>query len=112
MAAESHPHQAALDAFVDQVEAGDIPELDQLILFGSVARGTETNDSDIDVLAVVSVDAERHAIAERLRDIAFDVMVEFGIPFSIQTVTVETMADRADHPFFETVASDGELLYG
>ena len=49
------------------------------MLFGSTARGDASGiDSDVDLLAIVADDGDRLSVADELRDIAYDVMLEFG----------------------------------
>lgn len=111
MAESTLPHRDAVDAFVDRVDGADIPSVDRLFLFGSVARATHTPDSDIDVLAVLEDSADAERIEERLRDVAYDVMLERGTVFSIHAVTESTLRER-DHPFFRTILEEGRLIYG
>lgn len=106
------PHDRAVESFVDRVEAADLYGLRRLILFGSVARSTHGDGSDIDVLAVLNDEADEMAVEERLRDIAYDVMLERGTVFSIHGVTESTLERRADHPFFKRALADGERIYG
>lgn len=112
MASTALPHEEAVSAFVEEVEEADIPALQRLVLFGSVARATHGSDSDVDVLAIVDDGTDRRAIADRLRNVAYDVMLEYGVAFSIHAVTESTLEDRSDHPFFSRVASDGAAIYG
>ena len=112
MASTALPHEDAVSAFVERVEDADIPALQRLVLFGSVARETHGSDSDIDVLALIDDDADERAVEDQLRDIAYDVMLEYSVAFSIHGVTESTLEDRADHPFFTRVASDGAAIYG
>lgn len=106
------PHDRAVASFVARVEAADVAGLQRLVLFGSVARSTHTDDSDIDVLAVIDDGADETAVEERLRDIAYDVVLERGTVFSIHGVTESTLERRSDHPFFRRALSDGERIYG
>lgn len=106
------PHEDAVPAFVERVEDAGVPEVQRLVLFGSVARDTHDADSDIDILAVIDDDADERAIEDRLRDIAYDVTLEHGAVFSIHGVSESTLDDRSDHPFFSRVASDGAAIYG
>lgn len=106
------PHDRAVADFVDSVEAADIPALRRLVLFGSVARSTHTDDSDVDVLAVVGDGADEPAVEERLRDLAYEVMLEHGTAFSIHGVAESTLERRSDHPFFHRVLAEGRRIYG
>lgn len=105
-------YEIAIEDFLERVQDADLKAVDQLILFGSVARANHTPESDIDVLAVLDADADKPALEERLRDIAYDVMLEHGTVFSIHAVTESTLEHRSDHPFFRTVLSEGRAIYG
>jgi predicted nucleotidyltransferase len=49
-----------------------LKHLKRLVLFGSRAKGEETADSDLDILAIV--DEKNTEIEKRLEDIAYQVM--------------------------------------
>jgi predicted nucleotidyltransferase len=106
------PHGEAVEDFVERVEAADVTGLERLVLFGSVARATHDPDSDIDVLAVIEDGADPTAVEERLRDLAYDVMLERNVAFSIHGTTESTFERRLDHPFFERVRSEGRIIHG
>ncbi|WP_123538615.1 nucleotidyltransferase domain-containing protein [Halosimplex salinum] len=112
MAESTLPHREAVDAFVERVEDGDFDAIQRLYLFGSVARGTQRPDSDVDIFAVLDDGADVSAVEERLRDLAYDVMLEGGPAFSIHAVTESTVEARADHPFFRTALDEGRPIYG
>jgi uncharacterized protein len=52
-----------------------LKHLKKLVLFGSRARGEETGDSDLDLLALV--DEKNSEIEKRLEDIAYQVMWDY-----------------------------------
>ncbi|MFO8077257.1 MAG: nucleotidyltransferase domain-containing protein [Thermoplasmatota archaeon] len=55
-----------------------------IIIYGSVARGEATNDSDIDVIVVVKRNVFRNQM--KLAEIAFDILLETGEYISVQTM--------------------------
>lgn len=112
MADATLPHGDAVDDFVERVDAADLPEVQRLILFGSVAQTRHTADSDIDVLAVLDDDADVRVVEERLRDIAYDVLLERDVVISIHAMTESAFEGRSEHPFVQTVRSEGEIVYG
>lgn len=112
MASTTLPHEDAVAAFVERVEATAFPEVRRPVLFGSVARSTHARDSDVDILAVLADGADEATVEERLRDVAYDVMLEDGTVFSIHGVTEPTLDRRSDHPFFSRALADGEPIYG
>lgn len=110
---EELPHGEAVEDFVEQVRRSDLDDaIDRLILFGSVARSAHGIESDIDVLAIVDTDVDVHQVEESLRDIAYDTMLDHGVVVSIHAVSRSTFERRSNHPFFETVASEGHAIYG
>lgn len=112
MSTDGPRHEDAVDAFTNRLETAAPHGVDKVIVFGSVARGTHGTDSDIDVLAVIDDSAAVLEVEEELRDIAFDLMLEFGTVFSIHAVTESTLDDRSGHPFFQNVLPDGQSIYG
>lgn len=94
------PHLRAAEAFVHQVKSDDLPALQDLILFGSTARGTTTGlASDIDFLAVIADSTDRHALATHLRDTAYDVMLEYGPVIEVFVLTTSEFERKTEHPF-------------
>lgn len=93
-----HHEKAVTDFALREVEAGAVG----VVLVGSVARGTERVDSDVDVYVIV--DAERFENARRASALAYVVRdgVEYaGGYIDIKLVTMEyleTAALRGDDP--------------
>ncbi len=63
---------------------------DQIILFGSHARGTATSDSDVDLLVVLPIDGSRRAKQLEMRRALHDIRV----PKDIVVVTPDEVARR------------------
>lgn len=112
MADTSAVHREAVDGFVDRVAEAELPSVNRLVLFGSVARATHSPESDVDVLAILADSADERRVEERLRDVAYDVMLDHGIPISVHAVTESTLERRSNHPFFRDVFDEGEAIYG
>ena len=104
-------HEAAATAFARRVRDEDLPGLEALVLFGSTVRGEASGlDSDVDFLAVVTDEADRRAVEERLRDAAYDVMLEFGPVVEVHVLS-RSEVDRyreQGHPFVRRVFGEGE----
>lgn len=104
------PHRAAATAFFERVRERFHDAIDTLDLFGSVARDGATGDSDVDVLAVVTADADYAAVDEALLDLAYDVQLEYGVRLAIHSIRaaeVDARTERGD-PFVRTVLEEGE----
>lgn len=81
----------AAEAFVDRARSHHGYEITKLYLFGSTVRGeAHGRASDVDVLLILNDDTDRDATASSLRDIAYDVMLEYG-PVVEPHILSETM---------------------
>ena len=96
-------HREAFEEFAEKAveELGE--DLESLVLYGSVAKGEERDDSDVDVFAVVkSVESE-----EKLEDLAYDTGLEHEVFISVQVQTRERFEARKDHPFIRNLMEEG-----
>lgn len=91
-------HRNALDAFVDEVAAGDL--FQAVILTGSVAQGRARPDSDLDVYLVVS--DEEHAARAARHDLAHLTPCDYPDGYVdgkvISRSFLEAAADRGSEP--------------
>jgi len=67
----------------------DVFNVDSIILFGSVARGTHDNESDIDIL-VITKDTISNRDQDELSSITFTVNMDFGTNISATAVDLMT----------------------
>lgn len=98
---------AALDAFTSEVRrvAGD--SVREIKLFGSKAAGTDSPESDIDVLVVI--DEANPDLEDRIIDIAFDVNLAHEVyisPRVIPGAILEHPVWRIT-PFLQSVRQQG-----
>lgn len=84
-----------------------------VILYGSVARGTQTQDSDVDILVLADCDAETlRTYEDSLSDVAVDLSLQYGKVLSIVDVSYdEYMQWRGVSPFYRNVSQEGVVLY-
>ena len=87
--------------------------LKAVILYGSVARGTATNESDIDIMVLVDgTDQELKAFDDRLSDISTDISTKYVKVFSIMDVSYqEYMTWMKVSPFYKNISKEGIILY-
>ncbi|WP_049898343.1 nucleotidyltransferase domain-containing protein [Halococcus agarilyticus] len=103
-AAASRPHQRAFEAFAERAHDAFGNSIHELLLFGSAARGEAHGiDSDVDVFVVL--DTTEHA--DELRDIAYEVQLEYGVVVSVHVKAKDHFEERKDHPFIKNVLRDG-----
>lgn len=103
------PHRAASSAFVQRARDRLDDAIDACYVFGSVARGTETAASDVDVLVVIADEADIRAVDDQLLDIAFEVQLEHDVPIEVHSLRASEFEARRDRgePFVRTILEEG-----
>ncbi|WP_227378074.1 nucleotidyltransferase domain-containing protein [Haladaptatus halobius] len=97
-------HEQAVEAFTAAARNEFGNQIEDLIVFGSTARGdTRGIDSDIDIFVIVTDEA----IIDDLRDLAYDVQLDYSVVVSVHVQTTERFAERKNHPFIKHVLSEG-----
>ena len=88
---------------------GDL--LVSVILYGSVARGTQTDESDIDI-AVMLRSKENDDMKERMTDIIVDLELEYNKVLSVLRIDYEKFKIWEDTmPFYKNMKEDGVVLW-
>lgn len=103
-------HADAAAAFVDRARSRHGDEISELYVFGSTVRGEASGrSSDVDVLIVLSDGPDRDDTADSLRDIAYDVMLEFGPHVELHILDEPTFERHRQegNPFVRNVLSEG-----
>jgi len=93
-----------LSTLVDRLR--ELPEVQEIILFGSVAEDRHRPDSDVDVLVIL----DREISREFLHDIAGDIYVNYGIPVTIIPITMKQLKERRD-PQLLRIVEKGKVLW-
>jgi predicted nucleotidyltransferase len=101
--------QAAVE-FARRVVASLGKQIDSIVLYGSVARGEATGDSDIDVL-IVSPDPKsvRGRVSELRLD--FDCETEFEYFITLAHYKRDEFLSQTGFPFIQEVLQDGVILH-
>ncbi len=98
--------------FAQQVASALGDQVDAIVLYGSVARGKATRDSDIDIL-VVSPDPQR--VRNKLSEIRSDFSYEQNYSFFISLVHYSReelyKLKQIGSPFIQNVVREGVTLY-
>ena len=83
----------------------------RIMLYGSVARGADGPDSDVDVLVVT--DDSRADLRDGLDAIAFDLTMEFrrAVVFILYPIGVYQVARAHGSEFVTAVEREGEVLW-
>ena len=88
-------------------------KLKAVILYGSVARGTATEESDIDIMVLVDGTAqELRTFEDQLSDVSADISIKYFKVFSIMDISYqEYMRWVNTSPFYRNVSKEGVILY-
>jgi predicted nucleotidyltransferase len=88
---------------------------EKIILFGSYASGSPTEDSDIDLFIVKEIPAESTRdfslqAKKRLRDLVFDKNISFDVFVDSSERIIERIENVQDH-FYKEIFEKGHVLY-
>jgi len=103
-------HREAAKAFVERARSTHGEKIVELYVFGSTIRGDASGrSSDVDVLVVLSDTPDDDAVADSLRDIAYDAMLECGpvVELHILDETTFERHQREGNPFIRNVLHEG-----
>lgn len=81
-------------------------ELDRLVLYGSLARGTWSEQSDIDVLCVVKGPVDTSTLIRRTSKVTATLSLEHDVVLSRTFASTHDYASRA-LPFYLNVRREG-----
>ncbi len=80
------------------------PRLRRVVLYGSYARGEAGEGSDVDILVVVSDDAERWRVREELEELLLDILLEEGL---LVSAIVVNEGEKREGAFWENLRREG-----
>ncbi len=88
---------------------GDLVE--RIVLFGSTARGTQTEESDVDVALFLHADA-----TQQMEEQALELEVDLGLAcrkvFSVITIDRDRFQEWRDLlPFYQNIQREGIVLW-
>jgi len=100
---------------VDELVAGFLKIIDEqlvsVILYGSVARGTASTESDVDVALLVK-GALTPDIEDALSDFIVDMNLKYDKVFSVIDIDTDNYEKwKAVTPFYKNVKQDGIVLW-
>ena len=84
--------------------------LDRIILYGSVARGTNTDESDVDIALIVrEYTKDMH---DKMIDLTVDLELEYNKVLSVLLIDYDNFREWEDIlPFYKNVKKDGVMLW-
>ena len=97
--------QKAVDEFVRRALERYEDKIEDIVLFGSVARGEAGEESDIDILIVTK--KEDFRLRRALIGIAFDILLETGENISVKALSKDEFERHKNFSFLRSVISEG-----
>lgn len=88
-------------------------KLKTVVLYGSVARGTQTDDSDIDIMILIDGNNdELRQYDDKLSDISTDFSLKYLRVLSVIDISYQEYEEwRNLSPFYKNVSEEGVILY-
>lgn len=84
--------------------------LDRIILYGSVARGTQTEESDIDIAVIVRTYTEE--MHDEMINLTVDLELEYGKVLSVVLIDYDNFREWEEVlPFYKNMKKDGIILW-
>ena len=84
--------------------------MERIILYGSVARGTQTAESDIDIAVIVRRYTED--MHEKMIDLTVDLELEYNKVLSVLLIDYDNFREWEDVlPFYKNMKKDGIMLW-
>ncbi len=90
--------------FANAIRSDDIIKI---ILFGSVARGDDTEESDIDILIIR---ANSDELSDEINSAAVDIILEKDEFISPYVMSEEHFNKTIDYPFLTNVLKEGVVI--
>ena len=96
-----------LEIAYEFAEAINSDKISKIILFGSVARGDDTDDSDIDILIISDYMNE---IWDDIADLIGEFVLEKQELISAHIMTTDRFNTTQNYSFLSNVLEEGEIL--
>ncbi len=101
----------ALDILVPQIVDIYGELLDSIILYGSYARGSEQEDSDVDI-AILLKEPATHEMNDRVVDFVVDMELETGKVLSVLKIDLNKYTEWVSVlPFYKNIHDEGICLW-
>ena len=84
--------------------------LEKIILYGSVARGTQTAESDVDIAVIVRKYTED--MHDKMIDLTVDLELEYNKVLSVLLIDYDNFREWENVlPFYKNMKKDGIMLW-
>jgi len=95
---------------IDFAQSLNHPEIEKIILFGSVAREEDTEESDIDILILTSEKLDKFKIKDDIYNKVWDILLSTGEKIPIKMRSINYYEKNRNYSFLSNVRNDGILI--
>jgi uncharacterized protein len=96
---------AAVRHVIEQSPYADA--LESVVLYGSQARGTATEDSDYDILLILKWDCDWRE-QQDIRYAVYDIAIDWNIPLDVRMISVQELETiQGRQPFIINALTEG-----
>ena len=95
---------------IDFAKSLNHPQIEKIILFGSVARGDDIGESDIDVLIVTSKRSDKFEIEDDVYNKVWDILLSTGENISVKIRSNSYFEKNKNYSFLSNVRKEGILI--
>lgn len=86
------------------------PEIEKIILFGSVARGEDNEESDIDIIIFTKKEEDQFEIEDEVYSKVMDVVYKYMEYISAKIIPIDHYKKYKDFSFYSTVDKEGIVI--
>lgn len=89
-------------------------KLNKIILYGSYARGSQTEESDIDIMIILNCNMDEiKKLRSKTAEMSSDISLEQGVFLSVLLRDKKHFDENADIlPFYRNIEKEGIAVYG
>ena len=85
--------------------------VEEIVLYGSVAKGTNTEESDIDIALLIKLPLNKE-LEEQLSDFVVDMNLKYDTVFSVIDIDYQNFKKwESTLPFYRNVKQEGIVLW-
>ncbi|MDR2623169.1 MAG: nucleotidyltransferase domain-containing protein [Methanobrevibacter sp.] len=96
---------------IDFAKSLNHPEIEKIILFGSVARGDDSEESDIDIIILTRSINDEIKISDDVYTKVMDILLSLGERISLKIIPQKHYYTHKNFPFYTNVEKE-EIIIG
>jgi len=95
---------------IDFAKSLDFSGIEKIVLFGSVARGDDTDDSDIDVLIITKKKEDKFKIKDEVYTKVMDIVYKHMEYISAKIISSDHYKKYRNFSFYSNVDKEGIVI--